>query len=459
MTREDRKMEQLLQQALSSADETLDIRFGDHINGDTGAMFRALFPGRKALVVADENTFAILGETIVSSLAAAGVDQAAEPFVFPGTPTLYGSYENVTIVREHLAALDETHALSIGAGTLNDIVKLASGELGRGYVHVCTAASVDGFAAFGASISRDGFKITRNCPAPTGLVADVPTMVAAPHRLTATGYGDLIEKIPAGADWILADELGEEAIDDYAWSLVQPPLHSILDDPAAIAAAQPAAISRLGMGQLLSGLAMQATKSSRPASGAGHLFSHVWEMEGHGLDQEPPLSHGFKVAVGTVASLALWQKLLTCTIDDFNLDWALASVRTEQQCRETVQSLLAPRMQGEAEKHTLAKRLDREGTEERVRRLVEHWPSIQRRCAQQVVTPEQGATMLQTAGAPWHPEQIGIDWQRFRETHRKAALIRNRYTILDLLTDLGLLDQFLDELFTEDGFWGQHRHP
>ena len=182
------------------------------------------------------------------------------------------------MLREHLRPLADTVVCSIASGSLNDIAKLASGELDRPYMNVCTAASVDGYTAFGASIARDGFKITRNCPAPVAVVADVDVMAAAPSRLTATGYGDLIEKVPAGADWLLADELGIEPIDPDVWSLVQGPLRDALAQPHRLAVADRAEIAKLAEANLMSGLAMQAMESSRPASGAGHQFSHVWEM-------------------------------------------------------------------------------------------------------------------------------------------------------------------------------------
>ena len=67
--------------------------------------------------------------------------------------------------------------------------------------------------------------------------------------------------------------------------------------------------------------------------------------------------------------------------------------------------------------------------------------------------------MLKTAGAPYHPEMIKIDWDRFRETHFKAQNIRNRYTILDLLVDLNKTEEVVDKLFSPEGFWGKHRHP
>ena len=172
----------LIQTALKSATDTKDIVFGHGVLDQTGPMFARLFPGKEVLVVADENTFAAAGEGVVQSLKDARVPFAQEPYVFPGTPTLYAGYENVEILREYIRPLENAIVCSIASGTLNDIAKLASGELGRPYMNVCTAPSVDGYAAFGASISKDGFKITRNCPAPVGLVADTEVIAAAPRR-------------------------------------------------------------------------------------------------------------------------------------------------------------------------------------------------------------------------------------------------------------------------------------
>ncbi|MBM9433605.1 sn-glycerol-1-phosphate dehydrogenase [Flaviflexus equikiangi] len=449
----------LIAKALETADETKAIAFGKDVNRDAGPMFAEQFPGAKVLVVADENTYAAVGEDVVASLKESGIEFADDPYIFPGTPTLYAGYENVEILREALRPYENTVVVSLGAGTLNDIAKLASGELDRPYMNVCTAASVDGFAAFGASIAKDGFKITRNCPAPVGLIADVDTMVNAPARLTATGYGDLIEKIPAGADWILAHELGIEEIDDYVWSLVQGPLRDSLSDPVAVANAEEDAIAKLGEGQIMSGLAMQAHKSSRPASGAGHQFSHTWEMEGHGLDWEPPLSHGFKVGVGTIASCAIWEVFLGMDVEDFDVEKALAAVKSAEEIEANVRATLNENIQDESVKHSVGKRMAGDELVARIELLKEKWPVIQERCREQLVTAQEAMDMLKAAGAPYHPELIKIDMDRFRQTHFKAQMIRPRYTVLDILTDLGILDEVVDTLFSPDGFWGQHPHP
>ncbi|MDN6566120.1 MAG: sn-glycerol-1-phosphate dehydrogenase [Actinomyces sp.] len=448
----------LIEAALKDADETRTIVFGREALGQTGEVFADLFPGRKALVVADENTYRAAGPQVEESLSEAGV-QMRPHHIFPGEPTLYADYGNVEVLRELIRPMEDTIVCSIASGTLNDLAKLASGELGRPYLNVCTAASVDGYAAFGASIARDGFKITRECPAPAGLVADLDVIAAAPRRLTATGYGDLIEKIPAGADWILADEIGVEAIDHHVWSLVQGPLRDALADPEAIGRGEVDAIEGLAQGNIMSGLAMQAMKSSRPASGAGHQFSHVWEMEGHGLDWEPPLSHGFKVGVGTVASCAMWLLALTMDFSHLDIDAILAAAPTDEEVEAKVRAALAPRIAEEAVRHSLSKNLRGERLRERLERIQEAWPRVRDRAAAQLLAPEDVAARLKAVGAPYHPEMIGIDWERFRRTHFQAEMIRPRYTIFDLFANTGVLSEVVDQLFSDEGFWGQHRHP
>ena len=54
--------------------------------------------------------------------------------------------------------------------------------------------------------------------------------------MTAAGYADLLAKITAGADWIVADALEVEPIDRDVWSLVQGPLREATARPAELPA-------------------------------------------------------------------------------------------------------------------------------------------------------------------------------------------------------------------------------
>ena len=172
---------------------------------------------------------------------------------------------------------------------------------------------MDGYTAFGASIEKDGLKQTLSCPAPRAVVADLEVSKHAPEDMTASGYADLLGKVTSGADWLIADALEVEEIDPVGWSLVQDHLRGWTDSPAELRAGDEQSTGRLMEGLILSGLGMQSYQSSRTASGAEHQFSHLWEMEGlgHGEGHRgTPLSHGFKVGVGTVAIAALYELIL-----------------------------------------------------------------------------------------------------------------------------------------------------
>src|SRR5271157_2320716 len=130
--------------------------------------------------------------------------------------------------------------------------------------------------------------------------------------MNGSGYADLLAKGVAGADWILADAAGEEPIDPAAWATVQEFLPSWVDSPGRVARGDPACLRRLVAGLMMSGFAMQAAGTSRLASGADRQFSHLWDMQHHTHDGAAP-SHGFKVGIGTLASLGLYELLLAGT--------------------------------------------------------------------------------------------------------------------------------------------------
>ncbi len=447
-------MSDLIDKALRTASDTRAAVVAEGAIAQAGLVFTELFGDATAIVVADHRTMAAAGDTVVQVLRAAGVRQL-DPYVFPGEPELYAQYENCELLREVLTPLDAV-AVAVGSGTLNDIVKLASGELQRGYLVVGTAASMDGYTAFGASIARDGFKQTMSCPPPRGAISDLTVMAAAPASMTASGFGDLLGKVPAGADWLLADALGVEPIDSDVWELVQGPLRHALARPSDLACGDVSAIGDLAEGLIMSGLAMQAHRSSRPASGAEHQFSHVWEMEGHGVDITPRrLSHGFKVGIGTVAVAALYERLLARDLAGLDVDAAVAAWPTREQTEARVREVQSnPRLVEESVGLTLAKWVTREQLGERLTRLARLWPTLAPRLREQLIPAAELQAMLRAAGAPAHPSDIGLDWQRFRRTYEEARTIRNRYTVLDLAAEAGLLPELVAELFAADGFWG-----
>ncbi len=446
-------MSTLITAALNSATDTKNVVSEPGAVEKIPALFLEQFGGRDAAVVGDERTMDIIGNRVVDILRNAGVDVTTH--VFPGEPELYARYEYCEALRDVLRPLDRV-AVGVGSGTLNDILKRACGELERRYVVVGTAASMDGYTAFGSSIALDGFKQTLSCPAPLMCVADLDVMAAAPQVMTASGYGDLLGKVPAGADWILADALGVEPMDVKVWDLVQGPLRQSLSRPAELAAGDVPAVGELAEGLLMSGLAMQAHQSSRPASGAEHQFSHLWEMEGHGVDVTPRrLSHGFKVGIGSVAIAALYEALLSRDLAAMDVEAAVSAWPSRDDMERQVRSLNPdPQLVEETVVQALAKWIAPEALRERLEALVDLWPTLAPRLREQLLPAAELQERLRAVGAPAHPSDIGLDWQRFRDTYVRAQMIRKRYTVLDVALETNLLEDIVGNLFAPDGFWG-----
>src|SRR5512135_3492970 len=222
--------------ALKEASDTRAVAIGRGALAEVGRVFKQAFGEQAAFVVADDNTWAAAGQAVAERLAAASIPDGGR-FVFPGRPTLHADYEHVLTVQAALSAAPSISIpVAVGSGTLNDIAKLAAHMVGRPYMAVATAASMDGYASFGASITRDNFKLSPACPAPRAVVADLDVLAAAPPHMAGWGYGDLLGKISAGADWLIADALEVEPLLPGVWSMVQEPLLGWLGQPERLRA-------------------------------------------------------------------------------------------------------------------------------------------------------------------------------------------------------------------------------
>lgn len=384
-------------------------------------------------LVADGNTWRAAGAEVAKILKAAGME-GPEPFLFPGTPMLHADEGNVNLLLEQFP--ENVVPVAIGGGTVNDLVKRASGLRHVSYCCVPTAPSVDGYTSSGAALTASGLKQTLPCPAPLAVVADSGILRNAPPEMFAAGYADLMAKIPAGADWLAADTLGIEAVDPAVWELVQTPLRDNLSDPSDV--------RRVFTGLAATGYAMQLYRDSRPASGADHLVSHIWEMENLCCNGKP-VSHGFKVAIGTVTSTALYEALFSLSEQEAR---RLARPGLDRAGREAeIDALLSVGTYGAATR-TIALDKFREGDAlaERRELIYRNWETLRERIFHQLYPLEELTRRLTAAGCPVRPADIQLGREQFLHGIRTAQLIRKRYTVLDLVYELGLLEELLQRI-------------
>jgi glycerol-1-phosphate dehydrogenase [NAD(P)+] len=440
-----------LTRAVAAASTTRDVSIGAGTLALLPAVLRRVASAGRYVLVADDNTWRAAGQRAEQALASAGLMQA-EPIVLSEMPRVKPSADTA---RGIAGRLQEQGALpvAVGSGVINDLVKYAAQLAGTPYVSVPTAASMDGYAASGAALREDGFKRTLACAAPVAIVADIDVVAQAPAVMGAWGYGDLVGKLVAGADWILADALGEETLNPGPFAMVQDNLSAWLANPAGVRDRDRTALTGLVRGLVMAGLAMQAHGNSRPASGSDHQFAHLWEMEGLSVDGQP-VSHGACVGVGCVSMIAAYEWLMHQELGPLDPARAAGNAPSAEALKaEVAASFPLSFMAANAETETLAKFVPPERIERRLGILKRDWRDIARelhRLLPQAATVRQ---WLETVGAPSGAAAIGVSRARHAQDYARARMIRRRFTGLDVLHDLGWLDRAVVELFAPGGFW------
>jgi glycerol-1-phosphate dehydrogenase [NAD(P)+] len=447
---------------LAHASTTRTVVARRNAKDDIAEIAQDTLAGRRVTIVADEITWAIAGGSIDAALRAASFD-VSDAAILPAKPQVRPDYAHVEWLKQRIApgkAGEASIALAVGSGTINDLTKRAADELEMPYAVFATAASMDGYTASGASLVVDGVKQTVPCSAPIAVFADLDILAQAPSAMSASGYGDLLGKITAGADWLLADAVGIEPLIPNVWDLVQGPLRSLVSTPERVAAGDVEAIEQIFLGLVATGLAIQVAGTTRPASGSEHLFSHLWEMRG--LEHNGGLvSHGFKVGLGTIVASALFERLIDTLDTDFvDIEAAVAAYPELEAVESAIRERHThPMLIDWAIAECHAKHLSQDELRDRLRTLRSAWDTLGRRLRAQLMPPEQVADLLARAGCPVTPGEIGLDYKQLQQSYLDAQQIRRRYTVFDLAFELGLLEKLTADLFAPGGYWSAVAGP
>ena len=433
----------MIDEILKETPDTKACRLGPGVTEQVAELFKELFPvAKKALVVDDVNTKRVAGDRVIALLKAAGID-VSEYTINPDGSWCHATYDKVSEVRDAISSALAAVPVAVGSGTINDLVNRASEELGLRYMVVGTAASMDGYTSFGAAITKDGMKQTLACKAPLGCIVDSAVAAAAPREMTAAGYADLLAKIPAGADWMLADAIGSEAIHPAAWSFVQDALREALANPVSCAAGDEREVRKLCEGLVMSGFAMQAMQSSRPASGAEHMFSHILDMTHHTCRGEL-VSHGAQVGVYTLFMVRFHEELLkfdmaALDVEKCVADWVEWGKGGEALARAPFAGTKFPNLGVEQSKPKWQTKEELRAT---LTAAKARWPEIAARLRAQLVPSAEIERRLKAVGSPACPAEIGVANDFVERNILFAMFMRNRYNALDFAFRLGKLFDF-----------------
>lgn len=391
----------------------------------------------------DRTTRAVAGDAVVATLRADGVDVVEfEIPPAPGRDHPICDDPAIDAAFETLGTRTWGFVVAVGAGTVNDIVKMAAFRRGLLYAAIATAPSMNGYTSAIAAILSVGVKTTQNCAAPIAVLADPRVMAAAPYRMIASGIGDLYSKPVSNADWRLSHRLLGTMHSEIVMEIVNAG-SDLLDGVAArLPGRDPDAVGRLTGALMLSGLAMQAAGSSMSASGGEHLISHYIDMTSFAFGQSHDF-HGCQVAVGTLVTSRLWEHVRALDPRTIDIEACVAAVQTPEQMETSIAATFGSLAEAVLP-HARKILTPPDALRARLTQLVGQWDSIMQDAATTLRPSSELESELVSADCPVTFPQIDVDRERAWHAVHDSKDIRARYTILHLAHDLGVLKAFTD---------------
>lgn len=394
------------------------------------ALLQRLTDKTNVYLIADKNTYSVAGNQISQSLRSRNFQ--VKEVILEGERVVANT-DNFFKLLTQISR--DAYLLACGSGTINDLTRYISYKLEIPYLIVATAPSMDGYASPVSPITVEGIKKTYNAVTPEVIVADLNILKNAPWEMIQAGFGDLIGKISALMDWNLSNVLFGIELNQEAISLVEDELIILIDLIPELKNRTSRSIEILTKGLINSGIAMQITGDSRPASGAEHHISHFLEMYGEIYNQELP-PHGIKVAIGEYFVSRLYLKL-------YELDFSkLENIVNYERRRERIRKNYLDR--AEPVLNTLEERWDDyqldigllKKKEKEIKSLIE-----------EKLTYFQGVEgYLKDTGITDRSDLKSIKKEWLLKALQSAFEIRNRYTVAVLLDQLGLLEKWSYEL-------------
>jgi glycerol-1-phosphate dehydrogenase [NAD(P)+] len=181
------------------------------------------------ILIADQNTFRAAENFLSQLLAGANIHFSISLIQLDENNDVVA--DEKTLVQALLDINRETDVIiAVGSGTLHDIARFCSAKTGIPFISVPTAPSVDGFTSMGAPLIVRGIKTTFQMTAPIAVFADLAVLNAAPPKMIAAGFGDMLAKYTSLVDWTFSHLVKGEPYCPLVYSMTREALDSCVEN-------------------------------------------------------------------------------------------------------------------------------------------------------------------------------------------------------------------------------------
>ena len=276
------------------------IVVGEKNINDIGSFLKSLKNIKKVSLVSGNNVKKIVQNKIESSLSASKIQMVWHLAKTNDKKSIQQIEQNVGKSKSELI-------VGVGGGRSVDIAKIIGFNLDLPFVSIPTSASHDGIASPFVSI-KGNKPHSLVATAPLGVFVDVDIIKKAPKKLLASGCGDLIAKITAVRDWQLGRDKTGEYYGRYSADLALMSAKILMEHSSKFSK-KGLDVREVVEALISAGVASCIAGSSRPCSGAEHLFSHAVDKLEPGIGL-----HGEKCGIGAIMIAKLqgqdWRKIV-----------------------------------------------------------------------------------------------------------------------------------------------------
>jgi len=408
----------------------LDIRsivIKETLAGMEGELVYPLHKNEKLAVVSDRYTYEVLGRRIGSALGSTGF--AIEEIVLK---TPHADIERVEELRHLTRHCDGL--IAVGSGTINDSVKYASFLDKKRYSVFPTSPQL-AYATPTASISFGGFKKSISALPAQGVFFDLSVISRCPIRLTRSAFADLICRTTAQVDWLMSHILFGTPYRKLPYILLAYDEDGLFANAKALQEGNFEAFGILVRLCALMGLAICITNTSHPGSMGEHMMSHYIDMFFN--DVNPNTLHGEQVGVTSLTMSRLQNRILNKNTPP---------VLEPTKIREAdMIARYGKEIGQQCIKELKNKALDRIEADRINRYLAENWDSVAQQLRAVMLPSETLWEAMQEIGAIRTGCDLGFPQAFYQEVVRYAREVRDRFTMLDMAADSGMLEAFADE--------------
>lgn len=404
---------------------------------------------RRAVLLFDTAIQEMVQEQVIEPLRAAGLQLHPYPLRAEPGHLLDSALENSTQAAEEIGAQADL-LIGAGSGVICDMTKFVATRLNCPFILCGTAPSMNGYTSITATITENGVKISHYLRPADAVLLDTDILKDAPMPMIQAGIGDLAARAICNADWMLGHQLRGTYFCPLPHQMTAENETRYLNAAAGIARREPDAIEQLSEAILLSGLSMTILDGeTSPSSGAEHVLSHFWDLLVHLRGAEKNF-HGTQVGVATLIMMHAYQYLRSFDIGRVNPQQVVRQ-RPSLEDIEAENARLygdkAPSFNEVARK----KFIPNHDLPEYNRAIQNRWESLLAAVEPYAAPPERITAAYQQAGVPSTLDSIHRSVDQAREALLHGSHYRPRYTILDLLWELGLFPDAADEILQRAG--------